>query len=47
MKKTLIVICLAIATGTLSSCRTVKGMGRDIQHLGNKIEQKADRVSPY
>ncbi len=44
---------LAIATvslcmsGLLTSCKTVKGFGRDVEKLGSKIEQKADENTHY
>lgn len=35
---------LAAAGVLLSSCSTTKGFGRDLQKVGNKIENKADEV---
>ncbi|MCB1208346.1 MAG: entericidin [Verrucomicrobiales bacterium] len=32
---------------TLSSCRTMRGLGSDVQHLGSRIEEKAEQTSPY
>jgi predicted small secreted protein len=34
---------LALAAVAVSSCRTTEGLGRDMQHLGNKIEHSAER----
>lgn len=50
--KTLLQIgLLAAATvamsGALSSCKTVKGFGSDVEKLGSKIEQKADQNTHY
>jgi len=40
-------ICLVIACSVLGSCRTTRGLGKDIQHLGTKIEQKAAENTNY
>jgi predicted small secreted protein len=36
---------LALATGSaaISSCRTTEGFGRDVQKVGNKIANEAER----
>jgi predicted small secreted protein len=34
---------LAVAAMAFSSCRTSEGFGQDLQHLGNKIENEAER----
>jgi predicted small secreted protein len=34
-------ICLGIVSAFFAGCRTTRGLGRDIQHLGTKIEQEA------
>ncbi|MFN0125170.1 MAG: entericidin A/B family lipoprotein [Verrucomicrobiales bacterium] len=34
-------IWLVIASSFLAGCRTTRGLGRDIQHLGAKIEEEA------
>lgn len=40
--------CAAVAmSGALSSCKTVKGFGSDVEKLGSKIEQKADQNTHY
>ena len=36
-------LALAFAAMAVSSCRTTEGFGRDMQHLGNKIENSAER----
>ncbi|MES2466770.1 MAG: entericidin A/B family lipoprotein [Verrucomicrobiota bacterium] len=36
-------LALALSAIAVSSCRTTEGFGRDMQHLGNKIENSAER----
>lgn len=36
-------LALALSALAVSSCRTTEGFGRDMQHLGNKIENSAER----
>ena len=36
-------LALALAALGISACRTTEGFGRDMQHLGNKIENSAER----
>lgn len=36
-------IALSIAATILSSCRTTEGFGRDLQKVGNKIENEAEK----
>ncbi|MFT5470096.1 MAG: putative small secreted protein [Verrucomicrobiales bacterium] len=33
---------IAVAMGTLTSCSTTEGFGRDLQKLGSEIEQEAN-----
>ncbi len=41
MKRTAIFLALAaFATASLSACNTVHGFGKDMSHLGHKIEGK-------
>jgi predicted small secreted protein len=47
MKLSISLLILAIGTLTLSQCRTTKGLGQDVQHLGNRIETTAKRAAPY
>ena len=42
-----VLILTAISSCLLSSCKTIKGLGRDMQHLGAKIETKAEQKSGY
>ncbi|SKA77250.1 Predicted small secreted protein [Prosthecobacter debontii] len=35
---------LILTTSFLSSCNTTRGLGRDVQKVGNTIERGADRV---
>lgn len=37
----------AAIVACIASCRTMKGAGQDIQHLGNKIESEASQHSHY
>ncbi len=47
MKTIQIVVGIFFTIGLLSSCKTMRGLGRDVQHLGNKIENKAEQHSGY
>ena len=42
MKKLSLLLLVAYAT-MLAACNTMEGFGQDVQHVGNKIEEKADR----
>jgi predicted small secreted protein len=45
------IILATVALGSLgaglSSCKTTQGFGRDLQHLGAKIEHKAAETGRY
>jgi predicted small secreted protein len=43
-KLTLLLASAALA-GSLASCNTMAGLGRDTQKVGNKLEQKAHEVA--
>ena len=43
-KAAILIGTLAVA-GSMVSCNTVAGLGRDTQKVGNKIEQKAHEVA--
>jgi predicted small secreted protein len=43
----LLLTVVAASACLMSSCKTTKGFGRDLQHLGAKIEQKADETEGY
>lgn len=44
MKRQLALLFLALfATGVLSACNTMEGLGKDVQKLGEKVEDKASR----
>lgn len=45
--RTLLLLTAAAVLTTLTSCRTARGLGSDVKHVGSKIERTADRVSPY
>lgn len=42
-----LVFAAVAMSGALSSCKTVKGFGSDVEKLGSKIEQKADQNTHY
>lgn len=43
MKKLTALLFLALfSVGTLSACNTVKGAGKDVQKVGEKVEGAAD-----
>lgn len=42
MKRTIAALLLALfATGALSACNTMEGLGKDVKKLGEKVEDKA------
>lgn len=41
MKPSITIIATALLAIMLSSCRTMQGFGRDVQHVGSKIEHEA------
>ena len=41
---TLILGIMILTTSFLSSCNTTRGLGRDVQKAGSKIEEGANRV---
>jgi predicted small secreted protein len=43
----LLAVAVIAMSGALSSCKTVKGFGGDVEKLGSKIEQKADQNTRY
>lgn len=43
----LLAIVAVVLSGALSSCKTVKGFGSDVEKLGSKIEQKAAENTHY
>jgi predicted small secreted protein len=45
MKRLIALMLLAMfAGGMLTACNTVKGAGKDMQKVGEKVEQKADNT---
>jgi entericidin A len=45
MKRLMSVMLLAMfSVGMLSACNTMKGAGKDVQKVGEKVEQKADET---
>ncbi|GAB3755275.1 entericidin A/B family lipoprotein [Lysobacter olei] len=44
MKRSILLLLLALAaTAGLTACNTVKGFGQDLQKVGEKMEEKADK----
>ena len=43
----LVTTIFGLLGSSLSSCRTTRGFGQDLQHLGSKIERKASQVGRY
>ncbi|MAB23871.1 entericidin A/B family lipoprotein [Pseudomonas neustonica] len=43
MKKTLVIIATLFGLAVLSGCNTVEGFGKDVQKVGDGIENSADR----
>ncbi|MFC3551406.1 entericidin A/B family lipoprotein [Lysobacter cavernae] len=42
MKRVIVLLLLVLfSTATLSACNTMEGLGKDVQKLGGKVEQKA------
>ena len=42
MKRLMALMLLALfSVGTLSACNTMKGAGKDVQKVGEKVEDKA------
>lgn len=42
MKRTISVLLLALfSLGVLAACNTMEGLGKDVQKLGDRVEQKA------
>ena len=45
MKRLMALLLLALfSAGTLSACNTVKGAGKDVQKVGEKVEDAADNT---
>lgn len=43
MKRLMALMLLALfATGTLTACNTMAGAGKDVQKVGEKVEDKAE-----
>ena len=43
VKKTILVIVLAVAVLSIMGCKTVQGVGNDITWVGEKAEQAVER----
>ena len=45
MKRLTALLLLALfSVGTLTACNTVKGAGKDVQKVGEKVEEAADNT---
>lgn len=45
MKRLTALLLLALfSMGTLTACNTVAGAGKDVQKVGEKVEEKAEEV---
>ncbi|HRN61688.1 MAG TPA: entericidin A/B family lipoprotein [Luteimonas sp.] len=45
MKRLMALILLAMfSTVTLSACNTVKGVGKDVEKVGDKVQEAADKT---
>ena len=45
MKRSIALLLLALFTaGSLSACNTVRGAGQDVQKVGKKVEDSAERT---
>jgi len=43
MKRLMALMLLAMfSVGTLSACNTMKGVGKDVEKVGDKVQEKAD-----
>ena len=43
MKRLMALMLLAMfSIGTLTACNTVKGVGKDVEKVGDKVQEKAD-----
>ncbi|MGY1410503.1 MULTISPECIES: entericidin A/B family lipoprotein [unclassified Luteimonas] len=43
MKRLMALMLLAMfSVGTLSACNTMKGVGKDVEKVGDKVQDKAD-----
>lgn len=43
MKKTVIMIVALVASFALSGCNTVQGMGKDVERLGEKVQDASKK----
>ena len=47
MKRLLLIALLLAAASGLSACQTMRGLGQDVQKLGDKIERGARNNCEY
>jgi len=43
LKKLAVLVMVSMMLLGVTGCETMKGLGKDISHLGDKIKDKADR----
>ncbi len=43
MKKTVMMIVALVASFVLSGCNTVQGMGKDVERLGEKVQDASKK----
>ncbi len=45
MKRLMALVLLALfSVGTLTACNTVEGMGKDVEKVGDKVQEKAEET---
>lgn len=42
IRRTLLLLAASLVVVSVSSCRTFRGFGRDVQHVGSHIERAAN-----
>lgn len=43
MKKFVFIVSVILMTGLVASCNTMEGFGKDLQKVGDKISDSADK----
>lgn len=43
MKRAVALFVLIAFSGLLTACNTMNGLGKDVEHLGDKIQNKASK----
>ena len=42
MKKTMVILAIAVMVMTLSACQTMQGLGKDVEDAGEWVQEKAN-----